>query len=144
MKKMNQNQRRMKKNDANDHREIVLWQAEGCDLSLNFIHWVAGCEKMMNARCLEQLPCGHWTPENVVCRCQPPLCIHQTPQKVPYGGWTPTKIPPRTLNLFPPIIYISYVHAIKKGDVIVQMLLVIIALVYPSFYGQLFVKRMLL
>ena len=33
---------------------------------------------MMDARRLEKLPCGHWMPENEVCRRQTPLWI-QTP-----------------------------------------------------------------
>ena len=41
----------------------------------DLIHWdwVAGSEKMMDARRLEKLACGHWTPENVVWRRQTPL-----------------------------------------------------------------------
>ena len=76
-----------KKNDANDHRKIMLSQTEGRALLLNFIHWVAGREKMMDARRLEKLPYGHWTPENVVWRRQTPLW-KQTPDASKISLWT--------------------------------------------------------
>ena len=60
-----------------------------------------GREKAMDARRLQKLLCGRWSPENRGCRRQTPL-LTQTPDSSKYGCWGPIIISPgrQTTNLF--------------------------------------------